>query len=450
LSKLCLEEDTKRLISALDNKVVWPTKNKLPASEGLTESRFIEADNKWILYDTIKNFPKTDHIINLLHGAILVGPFFKAIKQINYTPVLFGMHDQKSQELIKSGIVKDTNNIILHEDFNNLPKEITIIDDNIGTGKTLGVLQATFSFLGKRVRVGSIEMSWTYYDQVKTGVRESEIFNIESIDFPTFRDTRHHTIAERLIDALRKSGNEYLKELKSLGFHNQFISDDILLFNRGKSIAEQYNLKFKSYLDKTTNFILSMDLMNRCIRYLEKEPINKAVNIIRDYETINIIDIDRYQGKEPNFDLIKKILRIKKCRVGGGIKTKKDIKQLLDLGAQKVIVGTHAQEELLRDFPKDKIIVALDSIDRKTGKRRNVPFLIKRLKNYCDEFQYVCVETDGKMKGGDIKNAIKYSKLTKNKFNCVGGICSKKEMLILKKHDIGCVIGRALQDGYFG
>jgi len=449
LAKICLEEDAKRLISALENKAVCSAKNKLPISEKLTESRFIEADNKWILYDTIKHFPKTKHIINLLYGAILIGPFFKAIKRINYTPVLFGTHDQKSQKLVKNGTIKNINKIILQEDLRNLPKEITVVDDNIGTGKTSEALKKTFAFSGKKIKIGSIEMSWTYYDQVKTGARKTEIFNIKSIDFPTFRDTRHHVTAERLINALRKSGDEYLKELKSLGFHNKFISDDILLFNRGKSITERHNQKFRAYLKKTTNFILSMDLMKKRVRYLEKEPTDKAINIIRDYETVNIIDIDRYQGKKPNFGLIKNILRIKNCRVGGGVKTKEDIKQLLGLGVKKVIVGTYASEKLLRGFPKDKIIIALDSIDRKSGEKKNIPFLMKKLENYCDEFQYVCVETDGKMKGGDLNNAIKYSKLTKNKFNCVGGISSKQEMLELKKHNIGCVVGRALQNDYF-
>ena len=45
--------------------------------------------------------------------------------------------------------------------------------------------------------------------------------------------------------------------------------------------------------------------------------------------------------------------------------------------------------------------------------------------------------------------AIKYSKITKNIFNCVGGISSKEEMEKLKKHNIGCTIGRKVQEGYF-
>jgi hypothetical protein len=109
--------------------------------------------------------------------------------------------------------------------------------------------------LGKDVKTGGIEMSWTYYSQIKTGIRSGEIFNIKSIDFPTFRDTRHHRITERFVKALCKSGTEYLKELRLLGFHNQFISDDILLFNRGKSIAYQYNQRFNSHGRSFNKFI---------------------------------------------------------------------------------------------------------------------------------------------------------------------------------------------------
>ena len=448
--KRCLEEDSQRLINALENKKIQPTNIRLPKSKRLTENRFIEAGNKWILYDTVKHFPKIKHVVNPLYGGILIGPFFKIIKGINYTPVLFGMHDQKSERFVKNGIVKEINKIILKKDLANLPKEISVIDDNVGTERTLEILKRTFSLLGEDVKIGGVEMSWTYYDQVKTGIRSSEIFNIKSIDFPTFRDTRHHKITERLVKALCRNGNEYLRELKLLGFHNQFISDDTLLFNRGKSIAYQYNQKFSSYLNKTSNFILSMDLMNKKVRYLEKESFDKALNIVRDYETVNVIDIDRHQGRKPNLDIIKRILKIKRCRIGGGVKTRRDIQQLLDMGAQKVIIGTHAREELFQSFPKNKIVIAIDSVDRKTGKKKNVTRLIKRFENYCNEFQYVCVETDGKMQGGDIENAIKYSKLTKNKFNCVGGISSKQEMIKLKQYNIGCVVGRALLNGYFG
>lgn len=76
--------------------------------------------------------------------------------------------------------------------------------------------------------------------------------------------------------------------------------------------------------------------------------------------------------------------------------------------------------------------------------------MIKRFEPYCDEVQYVCAETDGKALGGDIENAIRYSKLTKNKFDCIGGIASKEELLELKKHRIGCGVGRAIEEGYYG
>jgi hypothetical protein len=68
---------------------------------------------------------------------------------------------------------------------------------------------------------------------------------------------------------------------------------------------------------------------------------------------------------------------------------------------------------------------------------------------YCSEFNFVSVENDWKAKWWDIKSAIKYSKLTKNKFNCVWGINNKKEMDRLKKYNIWCTIGRKIQEGYF-
>jgi len=192
-----------------------------------------------------------------------------------------------------------------------------------------------------------------------------------------------------------------------------------------------------------------MDIMNKKIRYLEKYPIEKAISIVRDYPKVNIIDLDRFYGNNQSLEIISEIMKVKKVRVGGGVRTKEEIQMLLDMGAEKVIIGTHATPELLKDFDPQKIIVGLDSIDRRTNTVVNIPEKIRLFEPYCSEFNYVSVQHDGKALGGDVDNAIRYSKLTKNIFNCVGGISSKEEMNRLKNYNVGCTIGRKLQEGYF-
>jgi phosphoribosylformimino-5-aminoimidazole carboxamide ribotide isomerase len=448
-AKACLDEDVANILNIFHGKTAIKIKHQLPESNLSTEGRQIEADNKKILIDTIESLPKQAFVVCPLIGGILIGPFFKAIQKINYLHVLFGMHDQNSLRLVKNGKVK-LERVIPKSEISKIPQNILIFDDNVGTGETLIILRDTFKQFGKKVKVGALEMSWDYYDQIKTNKRIGKLVDYDTIDYPTYKSTRHHSLTDELIAALNKSGDDYIKTLKKRGFYNPFLSDDDLLYFRGKSICERYNIKFKDYSNFESNLILSMDIVNGKIRYLENIPLDEAIRIIFDYPRVDIIDLDRHLGRSANKNIIEKILFVKACRVGGGVKTKRDIEELLNMGAKKVIIGTHASRKLLQDFSKDKILVSLDSEDRITGVKKNISKLIKELENYCEEFQYVCVETDGKAKGGDIKNAIMYSKLTKNKFNCVGGITYKEEMQQLARHGIGCTVGRVILDKYFG
>jgi len=447
IAKKCLDSDTQNIIRLLQEKKALKTSINLPRTNIETFARQIESDHKMILLKTVKNIPKQKFIVSPLLGGILIGPFFKALHGINYAHVIFGMHDQNSINLIRNNRVFNLSKIIPKSEIVKIPKTVTFFDDNIGTGETLSFLKRTFNNLGHKVKIGAIEMSWDYYNQAVRG--KNKIFDFNKIDFPTYRNTRHHSITDELIKALSKGGTAYRKTLKSKGFASPFLADEELLYFRGHSIANKHGLIIKKdYVNLKSNLILSVDIMKEKIRYMEYLPVDRAIEIIYDYPIINIIDIDRYYGKNNNLKIIKQILKLKKCRIGGGIRTRKDIQKLLNIGAEKVIIGTFANEKLLKNFPKEKIIVTIDSIDRMTNIKKDVPALIKRFEPFCDEFQYVCVETDGKAMGGDINNAIKYSKLTKNKFNCVGGIAFKKEMKLLAKYNIGCVVGRAIEDGY--
>lgn len=449
-SKLCLEEDVQNIVTILKDGMAERATQVLPESEDITNGRFIEADNKHLIYKAICSLPKYTYVISPLYGGILLGPFFKALHSARYDHILFGAHDQQSLKNVSNNKVANLEKIFPVSHLKSVQQKILIYDDNVGTGKTLAILKNTFESYGKQVDIGALEMSWDYFDQVSRGIRQGETFDFSQIDHPTYRSTRHHSIADTLVKSLSKSGDDYLKTLKSFGFNKHFISDDVILYFRGRSIANHYKLSIDEDYSPYSNLILSVDIMNRKIRYMEKMEVDEAIKIILNFPQINIIDIDRYQGESANMAIIKKMLQLRNCRVGGGIKHRKDIEQLLNLGAEKVIVGTHANESLLKGFPRNRIVVAIDSTDRKTGKSKDVPSLIKRFKPFCDEFQYVCVETDGKAQGGDVKNAIKYAKLTTNKFNCVGGIAYKKEIEELAKHNIGCVIGRAIEENYYG
>jgi len=99
------------------------------------------------------------------------------------------------------------------------------------------------------------------------------------------------------------------------------------------------------------------------------DPVEAAGSwVAKGARALHIIDLDGAFGKENNIPVIKEI--IKKfnvpVEVGGGIKDEATIKELLDAGADKVIVGTRAIKDhgWLRDmankFP-DKLLLAMDT-----------------------------------------------------------------------------------------
>ena len=76
---------------------------------------------------------------------------------------------------------------------------------------------------------------------------------------------------------------------------------------------------------------------------------------------IAVIDLDKALGKGDNSDTIRDLIDLTPCRVGGGIRDVETAITWLDAGATKIILGTAASPEILRQLPADRVIVALDA-----------------------------------------------------------------------------------------
>ena len=81
-------------------------------------------------------------------------------------------------------------------------------------------------------------------------------------------------------------------------------------------------------------------------------------------EWVHVVDLDgALYGKNQNQKAIKDILTLSKCQIqlGGGIRTLKNIEEWLELGVNRVIIGTAAieneniVEEAVKIFPKKNI-----------------------------------------------------------------------------------------------
>ena len=91
-------------------------------------------------------------------------------------------------------------------------------------------------------------------------------------------------------------------------------------------------------------------------------------------EILHVINLDgAFGNSSKNLEVVKKILKTVSIPVqlGGGIRTLKDAANLLDIGIEKVILGTMAVEtpenveELSNEYGSNRTIVALDSKDKK-------------------------------------------------------------------------------------
>jgi phosphoribosyl-ATP pyrophosphohydrolase/phosphoribosyl-AMP cyclohydrolase len=99
------------------------------------------------------------------------------------------------------------------------------------------------------------------------------------------------------------------------------------------------------------------------------------------YGEVAVIDLDAALGRGNNSALIKPLLHKAQCRVGGGIRTVEQARELISLGAQKIILGSQAfrsgggfavntafLETIAKAIGRERIIVAVDARITETGK----------------------------------------------------------------------------------
>jgi len=186
-------------------------------------------------------------------------------------------------------------------------------------------------------------------------------------------------------------------------------------------------------------------------------------------EFIHIIDLNGAKGDFSNqaelFEIIKKTDM--KVQYGGGIRTIKQVTDLLDAGIQRVIVGTQAitnpdfLQELSTEVGKkydyaNRIVIAIDVLDeviKYSGWMESSPI---KLMDYVDKclqlgfFRFLCtdINKDGKLGGAAIdlyKKLLEHSPFIK--LIASGGISSMKDIEDLAEFDIrSVVVGKAIYE----
>jgi len=191
-------------------------------------------------------------------------------------------------------------------------------------------------------------------------------------------------------------------------------------------------------------------------KMLEREDVLDLAKTFGRYGEIAVIDLDAAMGKGDNFELIKEIVKIAECRVGGGIRTPEKGRELLRSGAKKIIIGTGATPEFLKKFRKEDVIVAIDT---KGGNVTDQGWVndtgvtpqarVEELKDYCGGFLFTDVEREGRLKGFDVDLAkrIKEGVPDGMTFVAAGGITTIDEILELEKSGMDCQLGMSIYTG---
>ncbi len=222
--------------------------------------------------------------------------------------------------------------------------------------------------------------------------------------------------------------------------------------------------------------IPAVDLKNRkCVQLRQGNAedviisLDDPVEVALNWESLgakrlHVIDLDgAIDGRRTNEDILIEIVKRSGVPVqfGGGVRSLEDAKSVLDLGVDKIILGTIALDnpqvvmDLADTYGKDRIIVALDSKDGKVVVKgwKDKTFLeaakiVERFEDIAGEVLFTNVDVEGLMKGFDKKIIEDLVRSTSLGVIVSGGITTVND--VQKARDtgaLGCVVGSALYMG---
>ena len=185
------------------------------------------------------------------------------------------------------------------------------------------------------------------------------------------------------------------------------------------------------------------------------------------FKNLHIVDLDgALTGKTVNLDIIQEIVGKYdlKIEIGGGVRTLDSIEKYVDVGVEKVILGSAAikNKEFLKEACtkfKNKIALGLDAKDGKlsvSGWKENLNIkTLDFLKDVNDfgvsRLIFTDINRDGTKVGPNFHETIKIAGISKCPLIISGGVSSIKDIKKAKelnnKNIEGIIVGKAIYDG---
>ncbi|MCK5944517.1 MAG: phosphoribosyl-ATP diphosphatase, partial [Planctomycetes bacterium] len=165
-----------------------------------------------------------------------------------------------------------------------------------------------------------------------------------------------------------------------------------------------------------------------------------------------VVDLDAALGEGDNRALVRELCRRAPCRVGGGIRDLDTARELLDAGATRVVLGTMAQPELLRQLPRERVVAALDACDGevvvdgwRTRTGAGIAERMAELRPFVSGFLVTFVEREGRMVGLDL-DRVKAVKRAAGDRELVfaGGVATPADVAALDAIGVDAQVGMAL------
>src|SRR5262245_37262354 len=204
---------------------------------------------------------------------------------------------------------------------------------------------------------------------------------------------------------------------------------------------------------------------------VESSDLDGWIERFAKFPKVQLIDLDAAMGMGTNDALVRMVAARLPCRVGGGVRSVGRAQDLLEAGAQAVIVGSaffdkrRSVEEggmIKFDFASalaeavgvNRIIAAVDSKGGRVvirGWKTTLPITaaqaVEALGRYCGGCLYTHVDTEGLMQGTDLDAIKAVAKATGNKVTAAGGISTREEIDALHALNIDAVVGMAIYTG---
>lgn len=184
----------------------------------------------------------------------------------------------------------------------------------------------------------------------------------------------------------------------------------------------------------------------------DPRPIATAFGVAGE---IAVVDLDAALGRGSNAALVRDLLPLARCRVGGGIRDVESAIAWLDAGAAKVVLGTAATPDVLSKLPRERVIAALDARDGEvvvkgwtSGTGEKILDRMRRLEGLVGGFLVTFVEREGRLGGTrldlvpQLVDAAAGARVT-----IAGGVTTPQDIAELDRMGADAQVGMALYTG---